>query len=235
MNATERAVAVTDRLSTVYPDRTPLLNYRSPFELVISVILSAQTTDAQVNLVTPELFRRYPDAASLMAADRADVERIVHSTGFFRNKAKSVVAAAAAIHERFGGRVPATMDELVSIPGMGRKSANVILGVVYGDPAIVVDTHLTRVTNRLGFVAGRNPVAIERELRAIVPADRQTDFSMAVNLHGRYRCYARKPDCAGCELLDLCRWPERLEHAAAGNSSAAAAPASRSGEAGVEV
>ncbi len=211
MNATERAVAVTNRLSSTYPDRRPPLVYRSPFELLIAVILSAQTTDAQVNLVTPELFRRYPAPADLASADVTAVERIVRSTGFYRNKAKSVIGAAKVIHQRHADRVPATMDELVAIPGVGRKSANVMLGVVHGRPAIVVDTHLMRVTNRLGFVSGRNPDKIERELQQIVPADRQTDFSMAVNLHGRNRCFARKPDCPGCEVRDLCPWPDLPE------------------------
>lgn len=213
MNATERAQAVTRTLTSVYPDRRPLLTYSDPFQLTIAVILSAQTTDAQVNLVTPELFARYPRPGDLAAADVSDVEGLVHSTGFYRNKAKNIVAAAAAIERCFGGRVPSTMDELVAIPGMGRKSANVILGVVYGKPAIVVDTHLTRVTNRLGFVSGSNPAKIERELKAIVPPEIQTDFSMAVNLHGRRRCYARKPDCAGCEVFELCGWPDRVERA----------------------
>lgn len=209
MDATERARAVNDRLTAAYPDRRPLLHYRSPFELVISVILSAQTTDAQVNLVTPALFERYPTPAALAAAEQADVEAIVHSTGFFRSKARNIIAAAATIEREFSGEVPRTMEELVTVPGMGRKSANVILGVIYGEPSIVVDTHLTRVTNRLGFVDGKNAVKIERELREIVPPEIQTDFSMAVNLHGRYRCHARKPDCAHCEVFDLCAWPER--------------------------
>ncbi|MFP4114625.1 MAG: endonuclease III [Spirochaetota bacterium] len=208
VNATERAVAVTGRLCDAYPDRRPLLNYDSPFQLAIAVILSAQTTDAQVNLVTPELFARFPTPADLAIAPVAEVEQIVRSTGFYRNKAKSIVGAAKRLHEEFHDTVPGTMAELTSLPGMGRKSANVILGVVYGEPAIVVDTHLTRVTSRLGLVSGRNPEKIERELKAIVPADLQTDFSMAVNLHGRYRCYARKPDCAGCEVRELCPWPD---------------------------
>ena len=216
MNATQRATAVTERLRDVYPDRRPLLRYSSACELVIAVILSAQTTDAQVNLVTPELLSLYPTPADLAQAPLEDVERIVHSTGFYRNKAKNIIAAAATIEREFGGAVPATMEELVQIPGVGRKSANVILGVVYGEPAIVVDTHLTRVANRLCFVEGKNPQKIERELREIVPAELQTDFSMAVNLHGRYRCYARKPDCAACEIYHLCRWPERGERAVGG-------------------
>lgn len=220
MNETERATTVTRVLRSVYPDRRPLLNYTSPYELVIAVILSAQTTDAQVNLVTPELFSRYPTPADLAAAPTEDVERVVHSTGFYRNKARNIIAAAATIERDYGGEVPSKMDELVTIPGMGRKSANVILGVVYGEPSIVVDTHLARVTNRLGFVEGKNPQKIERELRDIVPAELQTDFSMTVNFHGRYRCYARKPDCAACELYELCRWPEREARAAAGGNGA---------------
>lgn len=219
MNAIERAAAVTGILTSVYPDRRPLLHYSSAYELVIAVILSAQTTDAQVNLVTPELFSRYPTPADLAVAAQDEVERIVHSTGFYRNKAKNTIAAAATIERVFGGEVPSTMDELVTIPGMGRKSANVILGVVYGEPSIVVDTHLTRVTNRLGLVDGRNPQKLERELREIVPSELQTDFSMAVNLHGRYRCYARRPDCAACEIYELCRWPEREARAAAGREA----------------
>ena len=211
MNATQRARAVTERLNEVYPDRSPLLNYTSPFELMIAVILSAQTTDAQVNRVTPELFSRYPSPAELAAARLPDVEAIVHSTGFYRNKAKNIVAAARAVHELHADVVPSTMEELVTIPGMGRKSANVILGVIHGEPSIVVDTHLARVTNRLGFVSVKNPVKIERELRATVPVELQTDFSMAVNLHGRYRCFARRPDCAGCELADLCPWPDSVD------------------------
>ncbi|MFW5688572.1 MAG: endonuclease III [Spirochaetota bacterium] len=211
MNATERAVAITDRLCDAYPDRSPLLNYTSAYELVISVILSAQTTDAQVNQVTPELFRRFPKPADLASACQPEIEKIVHSTGFYRNKAKNIIAAAAALEERFGGTVPSTMDDLVTIPGMGRKSANVILGVIHGEPSIVVDTHLTRVSNRLGLVSGKNPVKIERELREIVPANRQTDFSMAVNLHGRYRCFARKPDCPACEVRELCLYSEKTD------------------------
>ena len=230
MNLGERATAVTRILTRIYPDRRPLLNYSSPFELVISVILSAQTTDAQVNRVTPKLFSRFPSPASLAAADVREVEAIVHSTGFYRNKAKNIVSAARVIHELHGDTVPATMEALVSIPGVGRKSANVILGVVYGEPSIVVDTHLARVTKRLGLVSAGDPARIERELRLIVPTGSQTDFSMAVNLHGRRRCYARKPDCGVCELFDICEWPDRFDRATPEGQGSA-----DSGEAGAEV
>ena len=200
----DRAIAVTNRLRKIYPDRRPLLEYSSPFELLISVILSAQTTDNQVNEVTPALFNQYPTPASLAAADRLDVEQLVHSTGFFRNKARNIIGAARAIHNRYGDQVPREMDDLVSIPGVGRKSANVIRGVVFGLPSIVVDTHLTRVSNRLGLATGKNPDIIERELRRIVAEEYQTDFSMGVNLHGRARCFARKPDCSACEIREFC-------------------------------
>lgn len=204
MTVIERTTRITELLNQEYPDREPLLVYRSPFELVVGVILSAQTTDAQVNQVTPELFRAYPTPEALAAASQPDVERIVHSTGFYRNKAKNVIGAAARIVEAYDGAVPQEMEDLVTIPGMGRKSANVIRGVIYGKPSIVVDTHLTRVTNRIGLVEGKNPQRIERELREVVREELQTDFSMAVNLHGRAICTARKPHCAGCVIRALC-------------------------------
>lgn len=205
-----RAIAVNEILCRVYPDRRPLLAYDSPFQLLIAVILSAQTTDAQVNTVTPDLFRHYPDPGSLSTAREADVEQLVYRTGFYRNKARNVIGAARAIVERFGGRVPEEMRDLVSIPGVGRKSANVIRGVVYHRPSIAVDTHLSRVTRRLGLVNATAPDAIERELRAIVPEPTQSDFSMAVNLHGRHRCHSRSPDCAGCEIAHLCPCAPRV-------------------------
>lgn len=199
-----RAIEASEILCRVYPDRRPLLAYDSPFQLLIAVILSAQTTDAQVNTVTPDLFRHYPDPASLAAAPEARVEQLVYRTGFYRNKARNVIGAAAAIVGRFGGRVPEGMADLVSIPGVGRKSANVIRGAVYHRPSIAVDTHLLRVTRRLDLVSATAPDAIERELRAIVPEPIQSDFSMTVNFHGRHRCHSRSPDCAGCEIRHLC-------------------------------
>ena len=209
MTTPDRSIAVTRILNKTYPDRSPLLDYSSPFELAISVILSAQTTDAQVNQVTPALFSRYPTPKALGEAEQSEVEEIVHSTGFYRMKAKNIIAAGRFIHEECGGVVPDSIAALVRVPGMGRKSANVIMGVVHGSPSIVVDTHLTRVSNRIGLVSGKNPEKLERELRAIVPASLQTDFSMGVNLHGRYRCFARTPDCANCEIRDLCLWDEK--------------------------
>lgn len=209
MTERDRAVWITRRLCDVYPDRRPLLNYRSPYELLIAVILSAQTTDAAVNLVTPELFASFPRPGDLAAAPTVEVERIIHSSGFYRNKARSIIGAARVIHERFGGEVPESMEDLLVIPGVGRKSANVIRGVVFGHPSIVVDTHLARVSNRIGFVETKNPDIIERELRALIPPSVQTDFSMSVNLHGRYRCHSRKPDCAACEIKKRCMYYQK--------------------------
>ena len=197
---------MTERLRAEYPDRRPLLHFRSPYELVIGVILSAQTTDVQVNRVPPQLDERYPDARSLAGADPAEVETLVHSTGFYRTTARNIVGAARTIVERFDGAVPESMEDLVSIPGMGRKSANVIRGVIHGLPSIVVDTHLSRVTNRLGLVADAKPERIERALRSVVREPDQTDFSMGVNLHGRAVCTARAPRCPACVLADLCPW-----------------------------
>jgi endonuclease-3 len=216
MKPTQRSRRITELLNSEYPDREPLLVYQSPFELVIGVILSAQTTDAQVNQVTPKLFSRYPDASSLAQAAASEVEQIIHSTGFYRNKARNVIGAAARILEAFDGEVPESMEDLVTIPGMGRKSANVIRGVIYGHPSIVVDTHLTRVANRIGFVEGKNAVKIERELREIVPEELQTDFSMAVNLHGRAICTARKPDCSHCVIREFCDYGQRAAASEAG-------------------
>jgi endonuclease-3 len=209
VHTTDEIREITNRLVHEYPDRRPLLDYTTPYQLLISVILSAQTTDAQVNQVTPILFTRYPTPGDLARADQADVEAIIHSTGFFRSKAKHIIGAAAAIHGRFGDAVPRSMEELTSIPGLGRKGANVMQGVVFGMPSIAVDTHLMRVSRRIGLVSAKDPARIERELKAIVPESIQTDFSMSINRHGRYCCYARSPDCSRCAIRRMCQWPQK--------------------------
>jgi endonuclease-3 len=203
---TESVREITSLLIREYPDRAPLLDYDSPYHLLIAVILSAQTTDAQVNEVTPILFTRYPRPADLAAASPREVERIVRSTGFFRVKAKSIIGAANAIHRRFDDTVPRSMEDLTSIPGVGGKGANVIRGVVFGLPSIAVDTHLGRVVRRIGLVSTGNADRVERELKQMVPEAIQTDFSMAVNRHGRYCCYSRSPDCERCVIRDFCEW-----------------------------
>ena len=209
MTPSERAAAVFDRLDPLYPDKRPLLEYSSPFELLIAVILSAQTTDAQVNRVTPELFRRFPTPQALAAAEPAEIETLIFSTGFYRAKARNIRAAARALAEQHGGELPCTMEELTGMPGVGRKTANVLLGVLCGRPSIVVDTHFGRVVRRIGFTTAKQPDRVERELVAIVPAEIRTGLSMALNFHGRYVCTARTPACFRCPITDLCLFEEK--------------------------
>lgn len=204
MDDRARFVAVLERLAVEYPETPSLLAYRAPFELLIGVILSAQTTDEAVNATLPRLFGRYPDAVALAAADPADVEEIIHSLGFFRQKTKSIIGTARALVERHGGEVPDTMDDLVTLPGVGRKSAGVILLHIFDRPAIIVDTHFGRVTRRLGFSAVKDPVRLERDVAERLPPDLWNAASMRLNYHGRRYCFARKPDCDRCPVGDLC-------------------------------
>lgn len=197
------------RLLRLYPDVQPRLHFRNEFELLVATVLAAQCTDDQVNRVTPALFARCPDAASLAAIPLAELERLVHSTGFYRQKARNLKKAAGLLLECCGGRLPRTVEELATLPGVGRKTGNVVAGLLFGVPAIIVDTHFRRVVQRLGLSAADDPGRIETELRALVPADRQTRFSMAANAHGRLVCRARLPLCPQCGLADLCRWPLR--------------------------
>ena len=201
--ARERALLTVERLAQVYPAACEL-DHRNAFELTIATILSAQTTDRMVNLVTPELFARYPTAAGLAAADPAEVERILKPTGFFRNKTRAVIACARALVERFGGEVPARMEDLVTVPGIGRKTANVILGVAFGVPGFAVDTHVTRLTNLLRLVATRDPEKIEALVTRMVPPAEWTGLSLRLILHGRRVCEARRPRCEECVLNDYC-------------------------------
>ena len=193
------------RLGSEYPDATTALDWENPLELLVATILSAQTTDVRVNAVTPNLFARYPTAADLAAADPAELEEVIRPTGFFRNKAKSLRGMAGALVEDHGGEVPRTMGELVALPGVGRKTANVVLGNAFGvDEGVVVDTHVRRLSNRLGFAAESDPEKIERDLMQTVPRRDWTVFSHLLILHGRSVCKARKPACADCVVNDLC-------------------------------
>ncbi len=187
-----------------YGTVTGFLSYASPFQLLIAVILSAQTTDDQVNRCTPELFRLYPDVRRLARAPLEDLEGLVHATGFFRTKAKNIKAAALYLMEHHEGRVPDTMDELVLIPGVGRKSAGVVLHQVFQKPAIIVDTHFGRVCRRLGFSNHEDPVRLEHEVASLFLASDWGDISMLLNLHGRRVCMARNPRCMDCFLQDQC-------------------------------
>lgn len=202
-----RARAALAILAEEYPgDARDLcaLRHDGPFQLLAATILSAQTTDESVNSVTPALFARYPTPAALAAADPAQVEAIVHATGFFRAKTRSLLGMAAALEERFGGEVPRTMAELVTIPGVGRKTANVVRSVGFGLPGLPVDTHVGRLSRRLGLTDQTDPVKVEADLDALVPAGQRGAFSLRLILHGRKVCPARRPRCADCALAGLC-------------------------------
>ncbi len=196
--------AVYDLLDASYHPNIEFIESKSTYEHLIAVILSAQTTDRQVNQVLPKLFAKFPEPGDLAAADRSEVERIIHSVGFYRVKAKNIIAAAQAVHERFHGQVPCDLDELLTIPGVGRKSAHVIRGAQFGLPAVIVDTHFSRVVRRLGLAESADPEKIEYAIAGQLDERRQYRFSMTVNLHGRDVCHARKPRCAACVLLGVC-------------------------------
>lgn len=192
-------------LSRTYPDVHCELDHRGPFQLLIATILSAQCTDARVNMVTPALFKKYPDARCMAASPQEDIEDLVRSTGFFRSKAKNIRAASQIIMEKHGGDVPRDMEALTHLPGVGRKTANVVLGNAYGiEEGIVVDTHVARLSKRLGLTRHTDPVKIENDLMKVVPREAWTLWSHLLIWHGRRRCYARKPDCASCELATVC-------------------------------
>jgi endonuclease-3 len=201
----DRARKIISALRRTYPDAHCELNYANPLELLIATILSAQCTDKQVNLVTAVLFKKYGSAKAFADAPLAEIEAAVKTTGFFRNKAKNIKACCTTLIEKFGGEVPRTMDELHSLAGVGRKTANVVLGNAFGiNVGVVVDTHVSRLSQRLGLTRQTDAAKIETELMKLVPKDDWTLFSHWLIWHGRRRCVARKPDCARCELMELC-------------------------------
>ena len=200
-----RAAAILRRLKQEYPDAKCELDWSTPLALAVATILSAQCTDKRVNMVTPALFAKYRTAADYARTPQAVLEQEIKSTGFFRNKAKNVRALMARLDAEFGGELPGDFDVLVSLPGIGRKTANLLVATVFGKPGLVVDTHFIRLSNRLGFVKNETDATkIERELAKIVPPQDWTDWSHRMVWHGRRRCFARKPDCANCPLADLC-------------------------------
>ncbi len=202
--AAERVRKIWPILKKTYPQAKTALRFRNPLELLIATILSAQCTDVRVNMVTKEVFRKYKSAADWTKADVKQIESDIKSTGFYRNKAISIQGTCAEITERFGGRVPDTMQELVSLPGVGRKTANVVLGNAFGKPAIACDTHVIRLSRRLGLSENSNAVKLEFDLREIVPKKNWTMFSHMLILHGRACCRARKPDCENCAISKYC-------------------------------
>ena len=200
-----RAVEVYDLLAGEYPDAHCELDFADPFQLAVATILSAQTTDERVNMVTPALFARYPDAEALASAQQEDVEEIIRSTGFFRNKAKNIIGFGRGLMSEHGGAVPADMDALSALPGVGRKTANVILGNAFGvDHGVVVDTHVKRLTSLLGFTKQKTPEKVEQDLMALFPSERWTMLSHLLIWHGRRVCIARRPQCGDCAVSHLC-------------------------------
>jgi endonuclease III len=201
-----RVAAILDKLDGAIPEARVELDHANPLELLVATILSAQSTDRRVNQVTPALFQRYRGAAGYAQAQPAELETLIRTTGFYRSKAKSLIACGHALVERFGGTVPDRMDDLVTLPGVGRKTANVILGGWFGKPAVVVDTHVKRVAQRLGLTKSEDPDVIEEDLQAMIPMERWTSASQRLLLHGRYVCVARRPKCEQCPIYAECVW-----------------------------
>ncbi len=208
-----KARAVLNRLKRRYPTIRTALEYQSPWELLVVTILSAQTTDENVNRVAPDLFRRYPTPADLAEADPEEVEKLVYSTGYYRQKTRAIIEMARDLEEKYGGEVPADLDEMVKLRGVGRKTASVVLAEAWGIPAIAVDTHVRRVTRRLGLTDQEDPAKIEQDLKALYPEKEWTGISMRFIQFGRDICDARRPRCGECEMFSLCEWPERYERA----------------------
>src|SRR5215510_9148851 len=204
-SAKERAPVILARLKTEYPEARTALNFENAYQLLVATILSAQCTDVRVNMVTPEVFRRFPNPAAMARAKKPVLERLIQSTGFFRNKAKSLIGMAQALVTDHGGEVPNTMEELNALPGVGRKTANVVLGNAFGiNVGVVVDTHVIRLSQRLGLTKHKDAEKIELDLMKVVPREHWTEWSHWLIWHGRRRCYARRPDCSRCEIFKLC-------------------------------
>ena len=210
-SADEKAQArkIGDRLARLYPEIGTALDYGSPWQLLVATVLSAQTTDENVNKVIPVLFDRYPTPDDLAAANPEEVEAIVFSTGFYRQKTKSIIALASDLVEKYGGDVPVDIDELIKLRGVGRKTASVVLAEAFGVPAIAVDTHVKRLSNRLGLTTEKDPVKIESDLKALLPKSRWRQLSMRLIQYGRDVCDARKPRCFDCRLENLCPYPDK--------------------------
>jgi endonuclease-3 len=200
----QRARKIVRQLAELYPDAQCALHHEGPLQLLIATILSAQCTDVRVNMVTPALFARYPTARHFAEAEVGELEAAIQSTGFFRNKARSIIGCCKALVERHGGQVPATMNDLVPLPGVGRKTANVVLGTAFGVPGITVDTHVRRLSRRMGLTVEDDPEKIESDLMELIPRKEWTMFSHRMIFHGRQVCHARKPNCDDCTLARIC-------------------------------
>ncbi len=202
--ARQRVAVVLERLRAEYPEPRSALRRENPYQLIVATILSAQSTDEMVNKTTPALFARYPTPADLAEADPDEVEGLIHSTGFFRSKTKSLIGMARALEERFDGKVPTALEDLVTLPGVGRKTGNVVRSVGFGLPGLPVDTHVGRLSRRLRLTTESDPVKAELDLNRIVPEEERGDFSLRLIEHGRKVCYARRPRCDACILADVC-------------------------------
>ncbi|HVU75100.1 MAG TPA: endonuclease III [Mycobacteriales bacterium] len=199
-----RARKINSELARLHPDAKCALDWSTPLELTVATILSAQCTDVRVNLTTPALFRRYPDAAAYAGADRGELEELIRPTGFYRNKATSILGLGAALVERYGGEVPGRLKDLVTLPGVGRKTANVVLGNAFGVPGLTVDTHFGRLVRRFGWTEQEDPVKVEAEVATLLPRKEWLHFSDRVIFHGRRICHARRPACGACAIAKLC-------------------------------
>jgi len=215
MTLADKIGPILKLLDQHYADAHVTLDFTNPLELLVATVLSAQCTDVRVNQVTPAIFQRYPTAAHYADAPLQDLEQAIYTTGFYRQKAKSIKALCRALVEKFGGRVPDSLDDLVKLPGIGRKTANVILGNAFGIPGLVVDTHMGRVAQRLGLTRQKDPVKIEFDLMPLVPQNRWIKFSHQMIWHGRRICSAKKPDCPSCPLLAYCDYGPRVTGQAA--------------------
>jgi endonuclease-3 len=202
--ARDRIGPIAHLLAELYPEAVTALTHETPLQLLVATILSAQCTDKRVNLITPALFARYKTARDFAEADQNEIEGYVKSTGFYRNKARNIIACCRQLMDRFGGEVPGRLDDLVTLPGVGRKTANVVLGDAFATPGITVDTHVGRLSRRLGFTRFRDPVKVERVLMRLLPEEKWTAVSHQLILHGRQVCFARKPRCEACALNALC-------------------------------
>ncbi|MGN0533993.1 MAG: endonuclease III [Eubacterium sp.] len=205
MTKKERALKAIEILKELYPEAICSLNASNPFELLVAVRLSAQCTDARVNLVTPALFEKYKTLDDYCNADVKDIEKIIHSCGFYKSKAESIIDMAKGVRDRFGGVVPDNIDDLITLNGVGRKTANLIVGDVYGKESIVADTHMIRISNRIGLVSVKDPKKIELDLKKIIPSEEGSDFCHRIVLFGRDVCSARKPLCDQCPMAEFCK------------------------------
>ena len=206
MTKKEKTVEICELLKKDYPEAICQLNAETPFQLLVATRLSAQCTDARVNLVTPELFKKYPTENEMSQAKIEDVEKLIHSCGFFRAKAKDLVGMAEMVKTKYNGILPDTIEKLTTLPGVGRKTANLIVGDVYKKPAVVADTHVIRITNLLGLVKSKDPKVVELELKKILPPEESNDFCHRIVLHGRKVCIARRPKCDECILNNICNY-----------------------------